>query len=116
MLCPVLALSISISDSDDHDAKQALSAISQSINGQQCRCLRSSERGPRRYVTCSLAAFVVRADVGFKAGMQATAFMNNAGNKVASESKGFVQGFSLPGEAEKAAKILQSFLGVCSSY
>jgi SH3 domain-containing YSC84-like protein 1 len=37
--------------------------------------------------------------------------MNNAGNKVASESKGFVQGFSLPGEAEKSAKILQSFLG-----
>ena len=46
-----------------------------------------------------------------KAGIQATAFMNNAGNKVASESRGFVQGFSLPGEAEKAAKILQSFLG-----
>ncbi|KAI5116584.1 hypothetical protein M0805_009227 [Coniferiporia weirii] len=45
-----------------------------------------------------------------KAGMQATAFMSNAGNKVASESKGFVQGFSLPGESEKAAKILQSFL------
>ncbi|KAH8114407.1 DUF500-domain-containing protein [Phellopilus nigrolimitatus] len=46
-----------------------------------------------------------------KAGVQATAFMNTAGNKVASESKGFVQGFSLPGEAEKAARILQSFLG-----
>ncbi|EJC97837.1 DUF500-domain-containing protein [Fomitiporia mediterranea MF3/22] len=45
-----------------------------------------------------------------KAGIQATAFMNNAGNKVASESKSFAQGFSLPGEAEKAAKILQSFL------
>lgn len=50
-----------------------------------------------------------------KAGMQATAFMNTAGNKVASESRGFVQGFSLPGEAEKAAKILQSFLGACTS-
>ena len=48
-----------------------------------------------------------------QAGIQATAFMNSAGNKVASESKGFVQGFSLPGEAEKAAKILQSFLGMC---
>ena len=55
------------------------------------------------------------ADVGNnKAGMQATAFMNNAGNRVASESKGFVQGFSLPGEAEKSAKILQSFLGACN--
>ena len=47
-----------------------------------------------------------------KAGIQATAFMNQAGNKVASESRSFAQGFSLPGEAEKAAKILQSFLGV----
>ncbi|THG95374.1 hypothetical protein EW145_g7971 [Phellinidium pouzarii] len=46
-----------------------------------------------------------------KAGKQATAFMGNAGNRLASESKGFVQGFNLPGEAEKAAKILQSFLG-----
>lgn len=47
-----------------------------------------------------------------KAGIQATAFMNNAGTKVANESKGFAQGFTLPGEAEKAAKILQSFLGM----
>ena len=46
-----------------------------------------------------------------KAGLQASAFLNSAGTRVASESKGFVQGFSLPGEAEKAAKILQSFLG-----
>lgn len=46
-----------------------------------------------------------------KAGSQAGVFLNQAGNKVASESKGFVQGFTLPGEAEKAAKILQSFLG-----
>jgi len=45
-----------------------------------------------------------------KAGVQAGAFLNNAGTKVASESKGFVQGFSLPGEAEKSARILQSFL------
>ena len=48
-----------------------------------------------------------------KAGMQAGAFLNNAGTKVANESRGFVQGFSLPGEAEKAAKILSSFLGAC---
>lgn len=48
-----------------------------------------------------------------KAGMQATAFLGTAGIKVASESRGFVQGFSLPGESEKAAKILQSFLGEC---
>ncbi|TDL22189.1 DUF500-domain-containing protein [Rickenella mellea] len=45
-----------------------------------------------------------------KAGIQATAFLNKTGHKVATESQGFVQGFSLPGEAEKAAKILQSFL------
>ncbi|KAG0702396.1 hypothetical protein DFH29DRAFT_805036 [Suillus ampliporus] len=31
---------------------------------------------------------------------------------VASGSRDFVQGFTLPGEAEKAAKILESFLGV----
>ena len=46
-----------------------------------------------------------------KAGLQATAFLSQAGNKVAHESKGFVQGFSLPGEAEKSARILESFLG-----
>jgi len=46
-----------------------------------------------------------------KAGMQATAFLKEGSSKAASESRGFVQGFSLPGESEKAAKILESFLG-----
>ncbi len=46
-----------------------------------------------------------------KAAIQATAFAKDSSNRLASESRGFVQGFSLPGEAEKAAKILSSFLG-----
>lgn len=46
-----------------------------------------------------------------KAGIQASAFLKEGGNKIANESQHFVQGFSLPGEAEKAAKILESFLG-----
>jgi hypothetical protein len=46
-----------------------------------------------------------------KAGMQATAFGQKAGTTIASGSRDLVQGFSLPGEAEKAAKILDSFLG-----
>jgi len=45
-----------------------------------------------------------------KAGVQATAFLREGSSRVATESRGFVQGFSLPGEAEKAAKILGSFL------
>ncbi|KAE9408910.1 DUF500-domain-containing protein [Gymnopus androsaceus JB14] len=45
-----------------------------------------------------------------KAGIQATAFAQSSGNKLASGSRDFVQGFSLPGEADKAAKILDSFL------
>ncbi|KAI0373718.1 DUF500-domain-containing protein [Pilatotrama ljubarskyi] len=45
-----------------------------------------------------------------KAGMQASAFLKEGSNKLANESQHFVQGFSLPGEAEKAAKILESFL------
>ncbi|KAL1741739.1 hypothetical protein HDZ31DRAFT_44753 [Schizophyllum fasciatum] len=36
--------------------------------------------------------------------------MQTSGNRLASEGREFVQGFSLPGEAEKAAKILDSFL------
>ncbi|KAI5885430.1 uncharacterized protein SCHCODRAFT_02644724 [Schizophyllum commune H4-8] len=44
------------------------------------------------------------------AGLQATAFMHTSGNRLASEGREFVQGFSLPGEAEKAAKILDRFL------
>jgi hypothetical protein len=47
-----------------------------------------------------------------KAGVQATAFIKDSGTKISSESRDFVQGFSLPGEAEKAAKILTSFLGM----
>ncbi|KAJ7195534.1 hypothetical protein GGX14DRAFT_505185 [Mycena pura] len=45
-----------------------------------------------------------------KAAVQATAFAQTSGNKIASGSRDFAQGFSLPGEAEKAAKILDSFL------
>jgi len=45
-----------------------------------------------------------------KAGIQATAFVQSSTTKVASGSRDFVQTFSLPGEAEKAAKILDSFL------
>ncbi|THH26531.1 hypothetical protein EUX98_g7662 [Antrodiella citrinella] len=45
-----------------------------------------------------------------KAGMQASAFLKDGSSKIASESHSFVQGFSLPGEAEKAARILASFL------
>ena len=46
-----------------------------------------------------------------KAGIQATAFVQSSSHKVASGSRDFVQGFTLPGEAEKAAGILDSFLG-----
>lgn len=45
-----------------------------------------------------------------KAGTQATAFVRESSTRVASGSREFVQGFSLPGEAEKAARILESFL------
>ncbi|KAF9454873.1 SH3 domain-containing protein [Macrolepiota fuliginosa MF-IS2] len=45
-----------------------------------------------------------------KAGIQATAFVQTSSSKVASGSREFMQGFSLPGEAEKAANILESFL------
>lgn len=50
-----------------------------------------------------------------KAGMQAASFAHNTGTKVAHETRGLAQGFSLPGEAEKAAKILATFLGECVS-
>jgi SH3 domain-containing YSC84-like protein 1 len=46
-----------------------------------------------------------------KAAIQASAFAKEGSSKVANESRTFAQGFSLPGEAEKAAKILGSFLG-----
>jgi len=45
-----------------------------------------------------------------KAGIQATAFLHDSGTKVANGSRELAQGFSLPGEADKAAKILESFL------
>jgi len=45
-----------------------------------------------------------------KAAIQATAFAKDSSTRVASGSRDFVQGFSLPGEADKAAKILDSFL------
>lgn len=46
-----------------------------------------------------------------KAGIQATALVKEGSSRMASGSRDFVQGFTLPGEAEKAAKILESFLG-----
>ncbi|OJA18786.1 hypothetical protein AZE42_11268 [Rhizopogon vesiculosus] len=45
-----------------------------------------------------------------KAGMQATALVKESSSRVASGSREFVQTFTLPGEADKAAKILESFL------
>jgi len=45
-----------------------------------------------------------------KAGIQATTFIKEGSSKVQSSSQSFAQGFSLPGEAEKAAKILATFL------
>lgn len=47
-----------------------------------------------------------------KAGIQASAFIKEGSSRVQSSSQSFAQGFSLPGEAEKAAKILASFLGL----
>ncbi|KAG6836704.1 hypothetical protein H0H93_004680 [Arthromyces matolae] len=46
-----------------------------------------------------------------KASIQARAFAQASSHKVATGSRDFVQGFTLPGEAEKAAGILDSFLG-----
>lgn len=45
-----------------------------------------------------------------KAQLQATAFMQEGGSRMQQESAALMRGFSLPGEAEKAAKILESFL------
>jgi len=45
-----------------------------------------------------------------KAGIQASAFLKEGSSRVQSSSQSFAQGFSLPGEAEKAAKILATFL------
>ncbi|KAG1825019.1 DUF500-domain-containing protein [Suillus variegatus] len=44
-----------------------------------------------------------------KAGIQATALVKEGSSRVASGSRDFVQGFTLPGEAEKAAKIPREF-------
>lgn len=46
-----------------------------------------------------------------KAAIQATAFAKDSSSKLSTETRTFAQGFSLPGEAEKSAKILESFLG-----
>ncbi|CAE6448885.1 unnamed protein product [Rhizoctonia solani] len=45
-----------------------------------------------------------------KAQLQATAFIQEGGSRMQQESAALARGFSLPGEAEKAAKILESFL------
>jgi len=45
-----------------------------------------------------------------KAGMQASAFVQSSSSKVASGTREFAQTFTLQGEADKAAKILDSFL------
>lgn len=45
-----------------------------------------------------------------KAQLQATAFLQEGGSRMQQESAALARGFSLPGEAEKAAKILESFL------
>ena len=47
-----------------------------------------------------------------KAGIQATAFMQTSTTKIATGSREFAQTFTLPGEADKAARILESFLGI----
>jgi len=49
-----------------------------------------------------------------KAGIQASVLFKEGSSRVQSSSQSFAQGFSLPGEAEKAAKILETFLGLCS--
>jgi hypothetical protein len=49
-----------------------------------------------------------------KAGIQASVLFKEGSSRVQSSSQSFAQGFSLPGEAEKAAKILATFLGLCS--
>ncbi|KAF8322633.1 DUF500-domain-containing protein [Clavulina sp. PMI_390] len=45
-----------------------------------------------------------------KAAIQATAFAKDSGSKLSTETRTFAQGFSLPGEADKSARILESFL------
>jgi hypothetical protein len=47
---------------------------------------------------------------------RASAFVVDSSTKVASGSRDFMQGFTLPGEAEKAANILSSFLGKTGAF
>ena len=79
--------------------------------GDQGRQKRNNGRDSRSTLKMSMLDKFKRG--AEKAGIQATAFMNRTGSKVASETKGFAQNFSLPGECERSAKILASFLGVC---
>jgi hypothetical protein len=70
-------------------------------------------RSLRQTLLLVLMAFLDKFRAGAqKAAIQATAFAKDSSTRVASGSRDFVQGFSLPGEADKAAKILDSFLGV----
>jgi len=56
-------------------------------------------------------SFLSKVRIGAqKAGAQAQTFLRDGSSKVANESRGLAQSFALPGEAEKAAKILESFL------
>ena len=48
-----------------------------------------------------------------KAGTQASTFVQRSSRDVATGAHGFAHSFSLPGESEKAANILASFLGTC---
>lgn len=50
-----------------------------------------------------------------KAGTQASSFVQRSSRDVATGAQGFAQTFSLPGESEKAANILASFLGTYMS-
>ena len=46
-------------------------------------------------------------------GAQAATFVQEGSARAATGSQGLMQSFSLPGEAQKAAKILRGFLGQC---
>lgn len=68
---------------------------------------------PPHTLTCLTMSMLDKFRKGAsKAGIQATAFLKEGSSRVQSSSQSFAQGFSLPGEAEKAAKILASFLGL----
>ena len=59
----------------------------------------------------AMSMFDKLRDGAQRAGVRAVALAREGSTRVASGSRDFVQGFTLPGEAEKAAKILASFLG-----